>query len=175
MRVLKIIVVTLSVFCPLGDVVVERWKVCRCSTSFLWPLPSVVHWGLEVFKNWEALIHKGGCVGILMAHLHDDSTVDVFLVVQVVITFFEGVKSVSSSFKSLSVILNLSLVVVNVASVFFDIRLILITEGLSVLNSILQVCSGESEGLCSNKHIGGLGNLKLVVLSSKESVSVLEA
>ena len=67
------------------------------------------------------------------------------------------------------------MVVVNIASVFFDIRLILVTEGLSVLNSVLQVCGGESEGLSSNKHIGGLGNLKLVVLSSKESVSVLEA
>ena len=86
-RVLKIIVVTLCVFSSLRDVVVERWKICRCSTSLLWPLPSVVHRCLEIFKNWEALIHKGGCVGILMTHLHDNSTVDVFLVVQVVITF----------------------------------------------------------------------------------------
>ena len=174
-RVLKIIVVTLSVFVPLRNVVVERWKVCRCCTSLLWPLPSVVHWGLEIFKNREALIHKGRCVGILMAHLHDNSTVDVFLVVQVVITFLEGVKSVGSSFKSLCVILNLSLVVVNIACIFFNIRLVLVTEGLGVLNSVLQVCSGESEGLSSDKHIGGLGNLELVVLSSKESVSVLEA
>ena len=89
MFVLQIIVVTLSVFGSLRDVVIERWKVCRCSTSLLWPLPSVVHWGLEIFENWEALIHKGGCVGILMAHLNDNSTVNIFLVVQVVITFLE--------------------------------------------------------------------------------------
>ena len=71
--------------------------------------------------------------------------------------------------------MNLSLIVVNIASVFFDVRLILVTKGLSIFNSVLQVCSGESEGLGSNKHISGLGNLELVVLSSKESVSVLEA
>ena len=71
--------------------------------------------------------------------------------------------------------LNLSLVVINVASIFFNIRLILVAKGLSVLNSVLEVSSGKSESFSSDEHVGSLSNLKLIVLSSEESISVLEA
>ena len=110
-----------------------------------------------------------------MAHLNNNSTVDVFLVIQLVVTFFERVKSVSSSLKGFSILLDLSLVVINVASIFFNIRLILVAKCLSVLNSVLEVSGGKSESFGSDKHVGGLCNLKLIVLSSEKSVSVLEA
>ena len=71
--------------------------------------------------------------------------------------------------------LDLSLVVINVASIFFNIRLVLVAKGLSVLNSVLEVSSGKSESFGSDEHVGGLSNLKLIVLSSEESISVLEA
>ena len=71
--------------------------------------------------------------------------------------------------------LDLSLVVINVASIFFNIRLVLVAKGLSVLISVLEVSSGKSESFGSDEHVGGLSNLKLIVLSSEESISVLEA
>ena len=110
-----------------------------------------------------------------MAHLLDDSTVDCLLVVQMVVALLKRVKSIGSKLKSLGILLDLALVVVDVTCVFLNVGLVLVTESLSILNSVLEISSGESEGLCCNEHIGGLSNLKLVVLSSEQGVLHLEA
>ena len=102
-----------------------------------------------------------------MAHLDNNSTIFVFLVLKVGVIVFEVIKSLSSLLKIPSVLLDLLHVVVNIASVFIDIGGILVTECLCIFNSVLEVRGGESKGFCGNKHVGGLRNLELVVLCSE--------
>ena len=73
------------------------------------------------------------------------------------------------------VLRDLVLVILNVTGVLINVRGVLVTKGLCVLNSVLEVSSGESEGLGGNQHVGCLSDLELVVLSAEESFSVFES
>ena len=165
-----IIRVSLGVLVGFGDVVSEWGKIWAVSAVCLWPVPSVWHW-LHVFEDGPALINEGGGIGVLMAHLDDDSTVDVLLIFEIIIGVFEVVESPGGLFEVCSVVFDLLLVVVDVASVLRNVGGILVAEGLSVLNSVLEVGSGESESFSGNEHVGGLSNLELVVLSTEKLVS----
>ena len=106
-----------------------------------------------------------------MAHLDNNSAIFVFLVLKVGVVVLEVIKSLSSLLEIPSVRFDLLHVVINIASVLVDIGGVLVTECLGILNSVLEVRGGESEGFCGNKHVGGLRNLELVVLCSEKSIS----
>ena len=110
-----------------------------------------------------------------MAHLDNDLTVNLFLLFEIGVIVFQVVQSAGSTLKISSVLLNLGLVVVDVTRVLFNVRGVLVAEGLCVLDSVLEVRSGESQGFSGNEHVGCLGNLKLVVLGSEEGLSIFEA
>ena len=77
-------------------------------------------------------------------------------------------------FELMGVLLDLSSVVIDIGRVFVNVGGILVAKSLGVFNSVLEVSRGESEGLSGDEHVCGLGNLKLVVLSSEESLSVFK-
>ena len=110
-----------------------------------------------------------------MAHLDNDLTVNLFLLFEIGVIVFQVVQSAGSTLKISSVLLNLGLVVVDVTRVLFNVRGVLVAKGLCVFDSVLEVCSGESQSFGGNEHVGCLGNLKLVVLGSEECLSVFEA
>ena len=108
-----------------------------------------------------------------MAHLDNNCTIFVLLVLKVGVIALEVIKSLSGLLKIPSILLDLLHVVINIASVFVDIGGILVTECLCILNSVLEICGGESEGFCGNKHVGGLRNLELVILCSEKGLSII--
>ena len=109
-----------------------------------------------------------------MTHLDDDSSVNVLFILELGILRFKVVKPVSGVLKVPPVLVDLLLVVVDITGVLIDIRSVLVAEGLSILDSVLEVCGGKSERFGGDQHVGGLGDLELVVLSAKESLSVLK-
>lgn len=171
--VLLIVRIALGVLVGLGNVVVERRKVWAVWAGILRPVPSVRH-RVHIFENGPALVNEGGGIGVLVAHLNDDSAVNVLVGLEAIVVALQIGKSVSGLFEVPLVLLDLSLVVLDVTGVLINVRGILVAEGLSVLNSVLEIGSGQSQGLGGNEHVGGLGNLELVVLSSEEGLSVLE-
>ena len=110
-----------------------------------------------------------------MAHLDNDLTVNLFLLFEIGVIVFQIVQSTGSTLKISSVLLNLGLVVVDVTRVLFNVRGVLVAKGLCILDSVLEVRSGESQSFGGNEHVGCLGNLKLVVLGSEEGLSIFEA
>ena len=171
--VLVIIRVILSVLVRLGDMVVEGWKTWGVWARCIRPNPPVSHW-LQILEDWVALVNEGGGIGILVAHLNNDLTVDLLLALEVIVSLFERFESIGGALKVTCVLLNLSLVVIDVTCVLFNVGGVLIAKGLGVLNSVLEVRSGKSEGFSGDEHVGGLSNLVLIVLSSEESLSVFE-
>ena len=172
--VLFIVRVILGVLVRLWDVVVERWESWGIRARYIWPQPPVSHW-LHTLEDWVAFVDEGRSVGILVAHLNDDLSVDFFLLFEIRVIAFQVVQSAGSTLEIRGILLNLVLVVVDVTRVLFNVRGVLVAEGLCVLDSVLEVRSGESQGFSGNEHVGCLGNLELVVLGSEESLSIFEA
>ena len=172
--VLFIVRVTLGVLIRLGDVVVERWEFWAWGARLIWPVPSVCHW-LHTFKNWPALVNESGGIGVLVAHLNDDCSVNILVFFKRRVARFQIVKSIGGLLEVPLVLFDLILVILDVTGVLINVRGVLVAESLGVLNSVLEVGSGESESFGSNQHVGGLGNLELVVLCAEESFSVLES
>ena len=110
-----------------------------------------------------------------MAHLNDDLAVNLLLLFEIGVVVLQVVQSVSSALEISGVLLNLVLVVVDIAGVLFNVRGVLVAKGLCVLDSVLEVCSRKSQSFGGNEHVGCLSNLKLVVLGSEECLSVFEA
>ena len=131
------------------------------------------HW-VHVFENGIALVNEGGGIGVLVAHLDDDGSVNVLLLLKAGVAGLEVIESLGGLLESPLVGIDLVLVVSDVRRVLINIRSVLVAEGLSVLDSVLEVGSGESESLGGDQHVGGLGDLELVVLSAEEGISVLE-
>ena len=106
----------------------------------------------------------------MVAHFDNDSSVDDFLSFEGVVAFVESDESLLVRLEPEDVGGDLVLVVLDVTSVLGDFGLVLIAEGLSVDNSVLEVGSRKSESLGRNEHVGCLGDLKLEVFSSEESL-----
>ena len=109
-----------------------------------------------------------------MAHLNNNSAINVLFTLEVGIIMFQVVESFSCLLKGPSILLNLVLVVIDVTLVLINIRGVLVAKSLCVLNSVLQVGGRQTKGFGGNEHVGSLGNLELIILSAKESISILE-
>ena len=88
--VLVIVRVILGVLVRLRDMVVEGRECRGIWAAHVWPEPPVSHW-LLILEDWIALVNEGRGICILVAHLDDDLTVNVFLVVQVGVSLFKRV------------------------------------------------------------------------------------
>ena len=132
------------------------------------------HW-LQILEDRIALVNESRGISVLMAHLDDDCAVNVFLLFEIRVIVFQVVQSVGSTLEISGVLLNLGLVVIDVTRVLFNVRGVLVAKGLCILDSVLEIRSGESQSFGGNEHVGCLGNLKLVVLGSEEGLSIFEA
>ena len=105
-----------------------------------------------------------------MAHFNYDSSVNDLFCLKLCVTLIECNKSRLVCFKPVLVNLYLFCIIFNVTSIFRNFRSILFTKFLRIFDSILEVCCCKSKGLCGDKHIGCLSNLKLETIVSEQYI-----
>ena len=109
-----------------------------------------------------------------MAHLNNNSAINVLFTLEVGIIMFQVVESFSCLLKGPSILLNLVLVVIDVTLVLINIRGVLVAKSLCVLNSVLQVGGRQTKGFGGNEHVGSLGNLELVTVFTEQGSICVE-
>ena len=141
----------------------------------LGPVPGVRERSGKTSDDWHALVGDGRSVSILVAH-HDDSlTVDGKLVGEVTISVLEVSNLTVESGETGAVLDDLSAVVLDVGVVLINITVVVVDVDSAVSETVLERGNGLADGLSSDKHVTGLGNLELISVLTEESTVGVES
>lgn len=156
------------------EVVMEGREGSISGAGHLRPVPGVSNRLGETANDGHALMGEGLGVGVLVAHHDEGLAINGKFLLELRVSALNVVHGGTKSVELVSVLLDLTLVVLNVGVVLIDGCIVLANMDLGVVDAILEGGDGCAEGLSADEHVSGLGDLELVAVLSEEGAVGVE-
>ena len=156
------------------EVVVEGREGSVSGAGDLRPVPGVSDGLGKTTDDGHALVGESLSVGVLVAHHNEGLAIDGQFLLELGVSVLDVVNGGTEGMKLVSVLLDLTLVVLNVGVVLIDGVIVVANMDLGVVDAVLEGSDGLTESLSADKHVAGLGDLELVAVLSEEGAVGVE-